>query len=840
MNEHLGAERLTVHTAVLGKYPGRTMGYEVLRSSLPDGRANTYLWRAAATGEPGGHDDPDGALPWRVFLGAAEAAPYPGCAHVEVSWDGSSDGTGAPSYTWQLTLLDCTVTRRAALTWSGIDSARLETPQSDDAPTTLTVPGTSPDELAAIIDDLGFSWVSGVAALLLDGRQVALVPGPGRPLPDGAERVRVLDAVCALLPYACRSWLSGATWTGGAEHELRLFFAPAARAGQTAAVFGGSPPQPPRDAAADDYLRDLRRLRAKTPDTATLVAHLLTATEPAAAAPDPPAALGVLRDADLLDLVVEEVRSGAGRPADVSRVLDRHPAESLDDAQLAALTVYLARQVGLGSTDAGTLLAEHWSERVCSLLARDVLSERTPALSVERAEEYLGVVHKAVEERRAGSFDALFHALVDITPEPTEGWAGSLIHMAENWWGRSTHRADRLLVHEEAVGKTWLGHLLSDKERSLGPLERLVNLARTEMPADATPGWLRFGAVLLGASPAGATATDAIDFAEPYADGWLTTLEIARLHRRPEVLGLMWPRLWRVARTESRMQRDLGDAVGRLVPVDVPAPGAVAADADLFNAAIGTGGPGMPRLERLADETELRTYAAALLDRISSDSELRRRALGALVEGTPGPRRWWVTEQLTRGRPDIFSYEVCEWLHRRLNGQARPLNHRDVPDYLMELVERQYNMEWLRSVRAFRQTAQSPTPHEALARVLLAEAPDGRLPARLSDEVAAWTVEQGSYGLEQVALWMDALAAQGQPGLFMYRALVQGGQHERLREQLARHSRIRREWHARVLAYLGPAPDVPQAVMARDVDERRDERRDERQRRGLFGRRRDR
>lgn len=121
------------------------------------------------------------------------------------------------------------------------------------------------------------------------------------------------------------------------------------------------------------------------------------------------------------------------------------------------------------------------------LLARDVLSERTPALSVERAEEYLGVVHKAVEERRAGSFDALFHALVDITPEPTEGWAGSLIHMAENWWGRSTHRADRLLVHEEAVGKTWLGHLLSDKERSLGPLERLVNLARTEMPADATP-----------------------------------------------------------------------------------------------------------------------------------------------------------------------------------------------------------------------------------------------------------------------------------------------------------------------------------------------------------------
>lgn len=97
MNEHLGAERLTVHTAVLGKYPGRTMGYEVLRSSLPDGRANTYLWRAAATGEPGGHDDPDGALPWRVFLGAAEAAPTPAAPTSRSAGTGRRTGPAPPA-----------------------------------------------------------------------------------------------------------------------------------------------------------------------------------------------------------------------------------------------------------------------------------------------------------------------------------------------------------------------------------------------------------------------------------------------------------------------------------------------------------------------------------------------------------------------------------------------------------------------------------------------------------------------------------------------------------------------------------------------------------------------
>jgi hypothetical protein len=817
VNRSLGEERLTAHWAVLGKHPGRTMGYEVLRSSLPDNRAGTYLWRAAATGAPEGHD-PDGALPWRVFLGASDTHPDPVCACVDTSWDGTADGTGAPSYTWRLTLLDWPDVSRSALTWSGIDRALPTKPPArpaDDTPTGITVPDTSAAELAAVVDDLGFAWASGAAALLLDNRQVAITPRPGRPLPDVADRVRALDAICSLLPYACRSWLSAATWTGQAQHDLRLFFAPTARAGQCAAVFGGTPPQEPRGSAARSYLKGLRALRAKTDDTRTLVRHLLAATEPATSAPDPGGALKALREADLLDSVVEEVRSGAGDLTEVARVLDRHPAASLDDQRLTVLTGYLVHGAHDRKAHAGALLAEQWSDRLRSLLVGEVLAAGAPARSFEQAERYLGVVHNVVETHRPGTFDELFHALVEAQ-EPTEGWAGSLIYMAEDQWGRSTDRADRILVREPAVAKTWLRYLLKHKRRNLKPLERLVRRARTELTADTTPGWLRFAAVLLGDSPAGTTATDAADFAEAFEEGWRTTLEIARLQRRPEVLGPMWPRLWRVARTE----RGLGEAVGRLVPVEERVRGAVAADADLFCSATLTGPPGMPRLERLADDSEQRAYIVALINRLGSNGELRRLAVDAFLAGTPGPRGWQVIEQLGLALPEHFLPLVCEVLHRRLTGRGRPLNDLVVPACLMEQVSRRYDMAWLRPVHEFRRAVRDHASYEQLARLLLDSGAPLRLPVQLLDTVAGWTLEQGPYGLEQVTRFMDERAPD-LPGLRLYRALVRDDRHAGLRELLTEHSWQQRARHDRIVAELRHGPDAPMAAEPAADGERR-------------------
>ncbi|GAA2532738.1 hypothetical protein ABWI13_03290 [Streptomyces koyangensis] len=796
MNRSSGDRRLLAHHAVLGKHPGRTMGYEVLRSSLPGDRASGYLWRAAATGAPEGRD-PEGALPWRVFLAASDTRPTPACARVETSWDGTTDGTGAPGYTWRLALFDWPDVSDTALTWTGIDRALSALPADGaggEDPTAVTVPDTSAAELAAVVDELGFPWAAGVAALLLDDRQVALTPSPGRPLPDVAERVRVLDAICALLPYACRSWLSAATWTGQARHDLRLFFAPTVRPGQSSAVFGGAPPPGPRGDAARGYLRGLLALRAKTGDTHGLVRHLLAATGPATPAPEPYGTLKALREADLLDTVVEEIGAGAGEPAEAARVLRRYPADSLDDRRLAVLTGYLVAHVR--EARAGTILAAQWSGRLCAVLVEQVLAAGDPARSFERAQRYLGVVHAEVEPHRPGSFADLFHALLDA-PSPPEGWAGSLIYMADDKWGRTTDRADRLLLGDEAVARTWLRYLLKNRRRSLQPLARLVRRASGERtPADA-PGWLRFAAVLLGGEAESTTATDAADFASASDEGWRTTLDIAREQRRPEALRAMWPGLWRAARGD----RTLGEAVAGLVPVDGRHDGGVAADADLFCAATGTGGPGMPRLALLTENAQLTAYVAALINRCSSDGELRRLAVDALLAGAPGPRGWQVTEQLAVALPGTFLGLVCEIVHDRLTGRGRPLDHVDVPPYLMKHVAARYDLGWLRTVSEFRQATEARAPYDELARLLLEAGVPVRLPAQLLDAVAGWTVTEGPGGLEQVARAMDA-AAPGSPGLRLYGALTRDDRHPGLRELLTEHSRRQRAWQEAVLAEL--------------------------------------
>ncbi|MER7784191.1 hypothetical protein ABTZ92_18310 [Streptomyces albidoflavus] len=796
VNRSPGGRRLLAHRAVLGKHPGRPMGYEVLRSSLPDDRASGYLWRAAATGAPEGRD-PEGALPWRVFLAASDTRPTPACARVETGWDGTTDGTGAPAYTWQLALFDWPDVSDAALTWTGIDRALSALPadgSEGEDPTAVTVPDTSAAELAALVDELGFPWAAGVAALLLDDRQVALTTSPALPLPDVAERVRVLDAICSLLPYACRSWLSAATWTGQAGHDLRLFFAPAVREGQSTAVYGGAPPPGPRGDAARGYLRRLLALRAKTGDTHGLVRHLLAATGPATSAPEPYGTLKALREADLLDTVVEEIGAGAGEPAEAARVLQRHPADSLDDRRLAVLTGHLLAHVR--GARAGALLAAQWSGRLCAVLVEQVLAAGDPARSFERARCYLGAVHAEVEPHRPGSFADLFHALLDA-PSPPGDWAGSLIYMAEDQWGRATDRADRLLLGDEAVARTWLRYLLKNRRRSLQPLARLVRRARSEGSPAATPGWLRFAAVLLGGDAEATTATDAADFAEASDQGWRTTLDIAREQRRPEALRAMWPGLWRAARGD----RALGEAVAGLVPVDGRHDGGVAADADLFCAATGTGGPGMPRLALLTESGQLTAYVAALINRCASDGELRRLAVDALLAGTPGPRGWQVTEQLAAALPAAFLGPVCEVVHDRLTGRGRALTDLDVPPYLMKHVAARYDLAWLRPVSGFRRAAESGAPYEELARLLLEAGVPVRLPAQLLDAVAGWTLTEGPDGLEQVARAMDA-AAPSSPGPRLYGALTRDDRHPGLREMLTEHSRHQRAWHEAVLAEL--------------------------------------
>ena len=104
--------------------------------------------------------------------------------------------------------------------------------------------------------NLGFDNAAAIAAALLDG-PVAItgtaslcLTGPSPAL----DRLAVLNAVAALLPYGFRAVLSGSTAVDNTvAHRMRLILADYAKDGQQAAPLRGAPVTP-RSALARDYL----------------------------------------------------------------------------------------------------------------------------------------------------------------------------------------------------------------------------------------------------------------------------------------------------------------------------------------------------------------------------------------------------------------------------------------------------------------------------------------------------------------------------------------------------------------------------------------------------------
>ncbi|MEU3891831.1 hypothetical protein [Streptomyces sp. NPDC029041] len=748
MNEEQGQDRLAAHWAVLGKHPGQVMGYEVLDGSLPPDRAESYLW-AAATGTPESRE-PAAALPWRVFLGSVRTDPTPVCATVETTWDGSRDGTGAPSYTWRLFLLDWSQAGAARLTWSALDQALPHDgqPPTSGRPVPLSPPRPQAGQLAAQAEELGFEWTARVAALLLDNRRVAIVPPSGTTLPEVTERVRVLDAVCALLPYGCRAWLSGATWAGQSDHALRLVFTATPKTGQVEVWPGTGSPPDPQGTAARTYLSELLRLRAKPRPTAELVEHLLGWTE-VIPVQNPAEALRALRDADLLDSVIEAVRQGRGDLHDVQRLLERYPVESLGEVRLAVLLPFLARCAqGPEGGPARALLLRHWSRSLPHLLAEDVVAGGGTKESFERARGHLGLMH-ALEAERPGALDELLTALVSA-PQHRPEWTGYLVYWAEQTFGRAPEAADTLLIRSREAGLAWLSSWLEDRTRDLAPLVRLATRAVGGASGGVT-GWPRFAAALTGrAGFAQATAEDAEEFVGAHDDAWETALELATAEGRPEVVDLMWPRLREVARSREASARLL-PALDRLAPAEGAslAP-EVAADADLLralhaHAADGSRIPsGMPRARRLTDTRAQEAYAAALSRRVDTDQTSTAVAVEALLGDEPDPHSWRVLQLLMAQRVSTESL-VRDGLARRLTEAHARWLRLDLPDHLVRDLSRRHHLSWLTSVWEFGRAVREKQPMDRLARLIATAAPGGRFSPQLLSAIADFIRANGPW-----------------------------------------------------------------------------------------------
>ncbi|MCL7375944.1 hypothetical protein [Streptomyces sp. 35G-GA-8] len=669
-----------------GKAPGQ-VAYDVQAGNVDPRIAQKYFWDASTeTPRPDRAHAPD-ALPWVAFLGGTEAGgPVTGL--VETTWSGGRDATGRISYSARLLLLDWQPTSGAGLTWTSLYNAALDAEwpaMSADAPhpphlahpphIVLDAAPADVAQLARYIDqDIRFEWAARCAALLLEGRHVAITLSPEHAGLNAATRVAVLDGICALLPYGSRAWLSAATWAGhGADHELRLTFALRPRGNQCHAVLAGQPPQEPGSREGRAYLAELLRLRRKV-GIETLLTHLLSHRAPLSPL-DAEQALRHLRDLDLRSVVVADIDRGTGRLGDVSRLLSLYPLDRLPEGEAAMVARHLALSTlpgGRSETEreqARSLLLEHWSPRVGRALADELNSWPVASQTLQRVCAVLDLA------TAAGPRDRRAHAVVlagyldggaaAVTPEGLSSRSQNL-HALRQGLDEDTAAAVRdVFVRRPELTLAWLDFNAGRNTLDDLMVRELLHGPDTAGEPRHAPDWLRGAAALIHHGPP-ATAPlpgvpglpglpdlptfstrptvpvdrDALDaFAGISTTAWRTGLRLACHARNPDALSWLHPELYEVATGRSGTDRDrefLLHQIDILVPKRPGLPGAHAAWADLLQLLLL--GRGMQRSRLIADDGEAAVEYAAVLRREVPQLGLGSGREAALASGLVGER----------------------------------------------------------------------------------------------------------------------------------------------------------------------------------------------------------
>ncbi|MEU8516161.1 hypothetical protein AB0C76_31970 [Kitasatospora sp. NPDC048722] len=857
-------EPVTAHWAVLGKHPGRAMGYELLAASLDEDRARRYLW-GAQTGTPEvRHPDETGGLPWRVFLSGVEGERTAACALIEQSWDGTSDGTGAPIITSRLLLVEWAQGAARSVTWSALAdlAADMRWPGPEEGPARplrldlggLSVP-SSAAELATVIDEVGFEWTACVAALLTAGHRITIT-ADGRALPTPERRVRIVDAIAALLPYGCRHWLSGASWTGDSDHKVLLTFAESARTGRTAVRFGTATAQP-ADPGAAAYLAELTRLRAKGWTSRELVAHLLAATAPIHWT-DGPAMLRVLREVDLVDAVLAAVREGTARIDDVARVFERQGLGRLDADGRRELYLFVARTARPGGADrrddhAVRLLRDHWSPGLPEWMAGSVLDDPDPDRGFDRAFAWLDLLRE-LHGPGSGPFDELLAALIDQRrPGPVAGsrqrWIGAVVLAAQQAFGAEAAPADGVLIAQPEIGRAWALAALAKGGPGAAVLDRLLRAAAKERLPGPT-GWLRFTAYVCGAVDDRDLRRpgDAADFGPAIpAALWKELLELAVHHRRPLVVSHLWPSYWEVACGQHgpELAAALAAAAAHLEAAAGPVLAEYAADLDLLRlrAAHGQDVPlaGLDRL--LAHEAPpalgrvlprrgsgpADAYAARMSERLSAaaSDNLWQRTVDALLGSRPDPGRWPVSRLLAERNVRGQEALVRALDKRLLAGEAAWLEL-GLPPAVTEALNKLPGMHSLNARNKVRHLLQGP-PAPVQLGIALSDVHAGGYPIDPTSELLPGLLR---WRTEEVDLLLAELWYRARPlAQHLYHVILQTQGATRLRLSLLNmaHQEAQRQEYARELlrydGWYGTAESAESAAQPQD-------------RRGIFGRRR--
>ena len=268
--------------AWISKEPGSCEDYGVLAASAGPidvgSFAGAYVAGLPSSSTP---DSAPTAPPWVTFGSHLTGADRQVLSvSVQDPWQGQ-DQARRPIWPRRFFLLryDGLAAARASYrtVWDAVAPTGL--PHPDRQPIPVAVRPQPLGDVVAAINGIGFDHVAAIAAALLDG-PVAVTGTAGLRLEDPStalNRLAVLDAVAALLPYGFRADLSVSTAVDNTvAHRMRLILAEYANGLQQAASLRGTPVTP-RSELARDYLTLLRD-KARWDGLNTVVAYLWDAT----------------------------------------------------------------------------------------------------------------------------------------------------------------------------------------------------------------------------------------------------------------------------------------------------------------------------------------------------------------------------------------------------------------------------------------------------------------------------------------------------------------------------------------------------------------------------------
>jgi hypothetical protein len=408
--------------AVISKRPGASNDYGVLAASQGGLDFSKVAWEYVA-GVPSADFAAD--LPW-VTLGTH---PVDGGApllsiSVQYSWTGEElDHTGRPI--WPRAFFACLyseVAKRRASYQTLCQALPDWLPGEDPRPIPLSVQPQlleGKDGLYAMVEEFGFEQLAAIAAALFDG-PVAVAGTTGMKLD---QRLRLLDAIAALLPYEIRAELSASSAVSRKiTPRMRLVLTDAPADGQQVIVLGESPP--PQSPAARDYHRTLLQKKENSGQEA-VVSHLWNLKEPCSLS-QPGQVVQLLRILDRVpDLLKRILSAAAGNrldlplaleffgesPPDVRRMWQQLKASDLDICYKLLIQLLNAR--GRDSEDA---LRRNWDTVLDQL--DTLVNRQIDKAGPDQAAWCLGLV----EATRPRSDQLLGRLLVPKPAPPVDTW----------------------------------------------------------------------------------------------------------------------------------------------------------------------------------------------------------------------------------------------------------------------------------------------------------------------------------------------------------------------------------------------------------------------------------